>query len=215
MTLLPVLLVAASIFGALTILADDRGRFGLVYVFKPLALAATIELAVIGYVLGRPLYGRLILAGLFFSLAGDIFLMLRKKRFIAGLACFLVAHLFYGAGFALGVAFRPPVWSILFLAAFGAVVYSILLLHLEKMKVPVAVYIFVITAMAVLAANRYFQLRDAGALSALAGAALFLISDTSLAVNRFIQKHRFGQVLTLGTYFLAQMLIALSIWALT
>jgi hypothetical protein len=43
------------------------------------------------------------------------------------------------------------------------------------------------------------------------GALLFLISDSSLAVNRFLKKRRLGQALTLSTYFLAQWFIALSV----
>jgi uncharacterized membrane protein YhhN len=211
MTLIPLLLIAASISGGLTILADYRSRYGLVYVFKPLAMAAIIDVAFIGYILERPLYGRLILAGLVLSLAGDVFLMLKRKRFIEGLVCFLIAHLFYGAAFLSGVALRPPVLPLLFLLAFAAVAFAVLSPHLGKMRIPVAVYILVITAMAALAANRYFQVRDAGAFLALSGAALFLVSDTSLAVNRFVRKRRLGQLLTLGTYFAAQILIAMSI----
>ena len=211
MTLIPVLLIAALISGALTVLADYRGRYGLVYIFKPLTMAAIIDVAVIGYIPGRSSYGRLILAGLLLSLAGDICLMLKEKRFIEGLVCFLVAHLFYGAGFLSGVALRPPVGHLLLLTAFAVSAFNILSPHLGKMRIPVAVYILTITGMAALAVNRNFQLKDSKSLLALAGAALFLVSDTSLAVNRFIRKHRFGQFLTLGTYFAAQILIAASI----
>jgi uncharacterized membrane protein YhhN len=174
-------------------------------------MAAIIDIAVIGYIPGRSSFGRLILAGLLLSLAGDIFLMLRKKRFTEGLVCFLVAHIFYGAGFLSGVAFDPPVWTLLFLSAFAIAAFGLLSPHLGKMKIPVAVYVLIITGMAALAANRYFRIGDAKSLLALAGAALFLASDTSLAVNRFIGKRRFGQLLTLGTYFAAQILIAMSI----
>ena len=210
MTLIPVLLIAALISGTLTILADYRGRFGLVYIFKPLTMAAVIGVAIAGYMPEKPIYGRLILAGLLLSLAGDLCLMLKKKRFIEGLVCFLVAHLFYGAGFLSGVALRPPVWSLLLLTAFAVAAFGVLSPHLGKMRIPVAVYILIITGLAALAANRNFQLKDSKSLFALAGAALFLISDTSLAVNRFVKKRRFGQLLTLGTYFIAQTLIALS-----
>jgi len=204
-------LIVALISGALTILADYRGRYGLVYIFKPLAMAAVIGIAIAGYIPERSLYGRLILAGLLLSLAGDIFLMLKKKRFIEGLVCFLAAHLFYGAGFLSGVALRPPVGPLLLLTAFAVAAFGVLSPHLGKMRIPVAVYILIITGMAALAANRYFQLKDSKSLLALAGAALFLASDASLAVNRFVKKRGFGQLLTLGTYFAAQILIAASI----
>ncbi|MBN2206439.1 MAG: lysoplasmalogenase, partial [Candidatus Aminicenantes bacterium] len=208
---IPALLVAAFISGALTIGADSRGRFGLVYIFKPLTMAAVIAIAVILFIPERPLYGRWILAGLLTSLVGDVALMLKKKRFIAGLVCFLIAHLYYGAAFASGVPFRPSFGILVPLAAFAAAVYLVLRPRLGAMQGPVAAYILVIAAMVALAANRYIQAGGGKALSALAGAWLFLISDTSLAVNRFIRKRRLGQLLTLGTYFAAQALIALSI----
>jgi uncharacterized membrane protein YhhN len=211
MTPVPALLVAAFVAGALTILADFKGRFGLVYVFKPLTMASVIAIAALGRARTGGPYGALILTGLLVSLAGDIFLMLRKKRFIQGLACFLLAQVLYGAAFLSGVPFGPPAWTGVLFAAFAVFVFRALSPRLGPMKAPVAVYVIVITAMAALAANRYAQLGGAAALSALAGAGLFLVSDTSLAVNRFVGKRRFGQLLTLGTYFAAQALFALSI----
>lgn len=208
---IPALLVAALLAGALTIGADHRGRFGLVYVFKPLTMAAVIAVAVVLFVPERPFYGRWVLAGLLTSLAGDIALMLKRKRFTAGLVCFLIAHLYYATAFASGVPFRPSFGILVPLAACAAAVYLILRPRLGAMRLPVAAYVLVIAAMVALAANRYIQSGSEKALGALVGAGLFLVSDTSLAVNRFIRKRRLGQLLTLGTYFAAQALIALSI----
>ena len=47
-------------------------------------------------------YAGFILAGLVFSLAGDVFLMLPSDQFMAGLVSFLIAHLFYIAAFTAG-----------------------------------------------------------------------------------------------------------------
>jgi hypothetical protein len=39
-----------------------------------------------------------------------------------------------------------------------------------------------------------------------------VVSDSALAINRFVQPFRYAQPLVLSTYFLAQTLIALSVW---
>jgi len=82
---------------------------------------------------------------------------------------------------------------------------------LGKMKLPVLVYIAAITIMAGFAAGRFVDLGGTQPLLAFAGAVLFLISDSVLAYDRFAKKIRPAQILILGTYFPAQLLIALSI----
>src|SRR5512136_918240 len=72
------------------------------YVLKPLTM-----LLVIGVAAGRipgtdPWYRRLVLAGLLFSLCGDVFLMWPGDLFMPGLASFLVGHLCYLGAFTRG-----------------------------------------------------------------------------------------------------------------
>ena len=69
---------------------------------------------------------------------------------------------------------------------------------------PVALYLVVILTMAVLAAN-------VGVPAALAGAVLFVVSDTTLAVNRFVRPLPHGDVAVHLTYHLAQALLVLSL----
>src|ERR1051326_4093195 len=97
------LLVLAS--ALLTILAEYKGARRQVYVFKPLTVALVILIALQNKsAAASPLYKQLIVAGLVCSLAGDVFLMLPRERFVAGLACFLVAHVCYIASFTAGGA---------------------------------------------------------------------------------------------------------------
>ena len=157
-----------------------------------------------------PLYRNLILLGLCFSLAGDIFLMLPSDRFVAGLSSFLVAHLLYIAAFAGEVS--QPAWGVLaLLLAFAVPMYLALLPRLGPLRLPVAGYVTAIVAMAWLAAARWLEHGDTGALLACCGALLFVISDSALAWNRFRGGFRRAQVVVLGTYFSAQWLIALSV----
>ncbi|MCB0300999.1 MAG: lysoplasmalogenase, partial [Calditrichaeota bacterium] len=62
-----------------------------------------------------------------------------------------------------------------------------------------------------LAAARWDQLQSPAALWGMIGAILFVISDTSLAFNRFVKRFRNAQLLILSTYFIAQYLIARSV----
>jgi len=143
--------------------------------------------------------------------AGDVFLMLPGDRFAAGLACFLLVHLCYIAAF---WSCASPSFTIWWAAPFlvHAIIMSRALLpHLGKMKWPVLMYELVIVTMAWRAAARWAALKETTALLAVVGAVLFLISDSALAINRFISKYRGAQALILGSYFCAQWLIAMSV----
>jgi len=181
-----------------------------IYLFKPLTMVFILLIAVQA---GKPdasLYKVAILAGLLFSLAGDVFLMLPSDRFVAGLVSFLFAHLFYIAAFTSGTGFGFS-WRFLPCAIYGILIFSILAPHLGKMKLPVLVYMVVILVMAWQAWERWSQTGQSAALLALLGAVLFLISNSALAVNRFRGGYKSAQALTLSTYFAAQWLIARSV----
>ena len=103
-------------------------------------------------------------------------------RFVAGLATFLCAHVAYTAAFLrderrlrLERALPFAVWL---LAAFAWIRPG-----LGDMTVPVVVYMLAIGAMMWRAAARWGA--HPGAASALVGAALFGLSDTLIAIDRF------------------------------
>ncbi len=74
----------------------------------------------------------------------------------------------------------------------------------RELTAPVAVYLVAIGTMAVLATN-------VGVPAAAAGAVLFVVSDTVLALNRFVRPIRYGDVAVHVTYHLAQLLLVLSL----
>jgi uncharacterized membrane protein YhhN len=65
--------------------------------------------------------------------------------------------------------------------------------------------------MAAFAAGRFVNVGGTRTLLAFLGAVLFLVSDSVLAYNRFARKMPGARTVILGTYFPAQLLIALSI----
>jgi len=157
----------------------------------------------------------LVLAGLFFSWLGDVFLLLESRYpilFIAGLASFLITHLCYVVYFlsvkssADSLLKKQPVY-ILFILGYGAGLVWILFPSLGDLKIPVILYAAVISTMLLSSlhisrkvtapANSYF----------VAGALLFVLSDSLLAINKFYQPFASAGMLIMLTYCAAQFFI--------
>jgi uncharacterized membrane protein YhhN len=204
LTSILVLLVMLS--ACIHIRAEYRGPRQHVYIFKPLTMVFILLIAILGQA-AAPLYKYMIIAGLVFSTAGDVFLMLPSDRFVAGLVAFLIAHLFYIVAFASEISVLMW-WPLIPLATYGVVIYITLAPSLGKLKSPVLIYVVVILIMAWLAWERWDQTGQNGALLASVGAVLFFVSDTILAINRFRGAFKLARVLNLTTYFAAQCLIA-------
>jgi uncharacterized membrane protein YhhN len=207
-----IILAAGALLSAgLAIWSDAKGRRRLYRAAKPLATALIIAVAVIAPAPIPAAYKLLVLTGLLFSLLGDIALMFSEKWFTAGLVAFLTAHIFYI------LAFKPgqghPVSPAIFLPfiLYGLLMFFLLAPTLGPMKFPVLVYITAITVMAGFAAGRFIDKGGTRPLLAFAGAVLFLVSDSVLAYDRFAKKIGPAEAIILGTYFPAQLLIALSI----
>jgi uncharacterized membrane protein YhhN len=204
-----VFVAAAAVSAAMHLFAEYRGPAWLVYVAKPLTTLLLIAAAIVGED-AAPLYRLPVIAGLVFSLFGDIFLMLPKERFVAGLASFLVAHLFYISAFQSGIRFGArPLLLVPFVLAAGLVLYF-LWPRLGRLRVPVVLYVVVLVVMAWQASARAAELRGIATYAAAIGAALFVVSDATLAINRFRRPFRAAQAVVMTTYVAAQALIALS-----
>ena len=200
----------ALLAAGLAIRFRTTGPLALYRFAKPGAMALIILVALIRPDV-QPPYKMFILAGLLASLAGDIVLMLREKWFAAGLGCFLLAHGFYILAFKPAPGQAASSGTLLPFLIFGFLMFRTLAPNLGRLKLPVFVYIAAITVMVWFAASRFIDLGGWKTLSALAGAILFLASDSVLAYARFIKDFRLAQLCVLGTYFPAQLLIALSV----
>lgn len=205
---LPALALAS---GALHIGAEYRGPRALAYVCKPLATGLILGVALTASAPVAPHYATLVAFGLLFSLAGDVFLMLPRDRFLYGLASFLVAHLLYIAAFSsvAGAGFAPVALAPWLVAA--SVLLPLLWPHFGRMRAPALVYMAAILAMGWRASAQWQASGESWSALALAGALLFVVSDTALAWNRFRRPFRAAQLVVLGSYYPAQLLIALSV----
>jgi uncharacterized membrane protein YhhN len=204
-------------FGAsalVTVAAHALGHRPLVYVFKPLSTVLLLLLVAVGPSFFSSRYAAAILAGLFFSLLGDVFLMLPSDPFRSGLFSFLLAHACYLVAF-LGDSplARPLVPFALCLAVGGSVLPALWSGIPRRLRPPVVTYVALLLVMAGQAASRAAHLHSDAALHACLGAVLFVLSDSLLAWNRFRNPIPAAQALIHLTYFPAQWLIAISTWA--
>jgi uncharacterized membrane protein YhhN len=192
--------------------AQAFGYQSLIYASKPLAMVSIGLIAVLagpsvsgGYRVG-------IMVGLALSLIGDIFLMLPKDRFMAGLAAFLAAHLAYIHTF-VGTVDTLPVLPFLPFVVASLFLTRLLWPHLGRARVPVLLYSGILALMAGSALGMAVTLGGTGPWLAALGAMLFVLSDAALAFDRFIRGDDGSIYIVWGTYFTAQCLIALSVLA--
>uniref|UniRef100_A0A8C4QL25 lysoplasmalogenase n=1 Tax=Eptatretus burgeri TaxID=7764 RepID=A0A8C4QL25_EPTBU len=160
-------------------------------------------------------YSRRVLAGLVFSAAGDAFLVWQDDGFFEhGLVMFAIAHVFYIAAFGL----TPPALRIAVIGLFFFLIGMVVILPSipsSELAIAVAIYSLLLVLMAWRAI--VLAILEAGPtgipwprLCAVMGAILFLLSDLSLAVNRFVVMLPHSRALIMISYYGAQLCIALS-----
>ncbi|MBN1440746.1 MAG: lysoplasmalogenase [Anaerolineales bacterium] len=187
-----------------------------IYVLKPASTLIVIGAVVLSFAESarNPVYTAGVLLGLLLSFGGDVALMFpeNKKAFTAGLGLFLLAHLAYAAAFHL--LGRPSAWdglSAMLLLILGAGFYGMIRKNLGAMRIPVIVYMLVISLMV----NRSITVLQSPAFSeaqagmVVVGAALFYVSDLILAASRFWRPWRCNRV-SLAFYYAGQFLFALT-----
>jgi uncharacterized membrane protein YhhN len=161
-------------------------------------------------------YFAAILIALCLSLIGDVCLifMESRKMFLAGLLAFLLGHVAYAAAFFPFVRPGAVTWiALCIFSAVGIIVFRWLRPNLGTMKIPVAAYILIITAMVVCAVTLLgnIGLSTTGRYMVLIGALSFYASDIFVARNQFVIDAYINRLIGLPLYYLAQFLFAVSI----
>ncbi len=149
------------------------------------------------------------LSFLIFSLSGDILLLGKSRKFfIYGLTSFLFAHISLILFF---VQFSASVNtdSLIIVTLISSFYYFFILRkHLEsKLKLPVLLYLAVISAMVILSANF-----TASVALLFLGSILFYLSDALLAFGKFVKKDLAIETISLSIYYIGQFLIAFSVF---
>lgn len=162
-------------------------------------------------------FDKKILAGLIWSWIGDVALMgvgIKSSFFLVGLVAFLIGHIAYITAFREDIKSggKRPIWVISLAMAYfithGLLFYIVLYPGLGVLKVPVALYSLIIAVMAILAWMRSIKSSGWGYWLVAIGAWFFVISDTILAVNKFVDKLPNAGLWIMATYILAQYGIA-------
>ena len=157
------------------------------------------------------------MAAIVFCWLGDVLLMFQRDEmfFMGGLVAFLSGHVLYvfsyrqmcdpdGVDKLLGpqkVRFSFPI----ILAGTGLVV--VLLPHLGELKIPVMIYALVLTIMVLQALFRFGFTAKRSFVLIFVGALFFMISDSALAINKFMHPLPMASLLIMSTYITAQYLI--------
>ena len=176
------------------------------YVFKPVTTLLLIAIAwrsvdVHGFRTG-------VLAGLGFSLLGDVALMLPVDAFAVGLGAFLLAHLAYIAAFRRRANVRDVIAAGVVYALIATGLLSVLLPEVPSaLRWPVLAYVVVLVGMAAFA----FGARGTAGARLAVGGALFVLSDSLLAWDRFVEPLPFSPIWVLASYWAAQWCIARSV----
>jgi uncharacterized membrane protein YhhN len=153
--------------------------------------------------------------GLIFCLIGDVCLALpQEKAFKAGLAAFLVGHIFYI--FTFSSLIQVNLWistGFFVLVGLSALIFLWLRPHLKSMLIPVLLYILVITVMASGAWAVFLRtpFHVFGRTFILAGSLFFYVSDIFVARDKFIKEEYRNRFLGLPLYYAGQFLLAFSI----
>lgn len=160
------------------------------------------------------------IAAFSFSLLGDVLLMFSHSNelfFLTGVAAFLTSHVFFILTFTTHKAknqslLRQKKWIALPVIICGASLYVLLFNHLDLvLKAAVFFYTSAIALMVLTAINRYGKVNKQSFRWVLAGALLFLASDSVLAINRFWIDIPLSGILNMTTYMLAQYFILLGL----
>ena len=158
---------------------------------KPLLVPVLAGFFLASVLLNSPLK-LMVAAALFFSWTGDVLLMFQQKNslfFLLGLSAFLIAHLFYIFFFhriRKAQNIKSRLWTLLLVAAYYSVLVAILNPWLGDMRLPVRVYGLVISFMLLLALHMFYVNNKTAGRYMAAGAILFVISDSVLAINKFL-----------------------------
>ena len=182
-----------------------QARVG-IYVCKPLTLVFMIGSAVALDPRSSTARTWFVIA-LVFSLAGDVFLMLPKDAFVAGLVSFLLGHIAYAVGLNQNSDGR---WGLAIPVVLIAAVLGARLLRGVRAKghgelvMPVVAYVLTILVMVSSAVA-------SGNTMGAVGALLFMTSDAIIGEDRFVAARPWQPLVIIVTYHVAQGLLVVSL----
>lgn len=180
-------------------------------------------------------FHKLMIAAFFFSWIGDVALMFVPRNesdlllmgipkapnfFLVGLVGFLIAHVLYCFAFArvshhhVVPLLKRKIWVAIPLALYMVALLAMLVPAIsatpetKPFLIPVIVYSSVIACMVAFALNRYGRVNDQSFALVFGGALLFMLSDSLIAISKFMTPFDLAPVGIMVLYITAQYLIA-------
>lgn len=177
---------------------------------KPL-LMLTLSCLYVSATRMRTSFSKIWLAALLFCWLGDVLLM-RSGFFVQGLLAFLAAHITYIIYlFGIAARFKQTIQisraSGIIVLTFWLLFLVLLIPYLGELKIPVVVYATIICFFWLLALNVTGNIEPAIARLFSSGAIMFVLSDSILAINKFVYTHPSLSVAVMISYSLAQFLL--------
>ncbi|WP_372368817.1 lysoplasmalogenase [Candidatus Uabimicrobium sp. HlEnr_7] len=206
------LAILTSILHLIVIVYDFRNG---IYITKPLVLVLLIQ--VWNYEKDSTAnYGvkHWFVLGLLFSLVGDIVLM-TPKMFVYGILFFLGAQCSYIIAF-LQLSFwkRKDLLYLVPAVIYMLILLSFLLPHVGTILLPIIIYAFIISLM-LWRALCLLTIKSTHSYLLVVGSVLFVLSDSCIAINKFVTEIPQARFIIMSTYFAAQILLCYSTICLT
>jgi len=220
---------------AIEIFAEVTDNTTVRFVFKPLLMIVLIVFYIHTVAGGWNKVHKLMRAAFFFSWIGDVALMFVPKNaddavlmglpknenfFLVGLVGFLITHILYTVAFAdvsdkkTQALLPKKLWVMVPLVVYMLSLLSLLVPSIngnEKTQpflIPVLVYSTAIATMVVFAINRYNRVSHKSFALVFGGAFLFMVSDSIIAINKFLTPFDTASIFIMVLYIGGQYLIA-------
>lgn len=182
---------------------------GLYIVFKPLTTILIIATLLIWGNWRVPRYLVTLLLALVACLLGDVFL-LNDDYFIYGIVAFLIGHLLFCYAFVSLGGFKFYLTPLFILVGVALSFYLYLLPSLGSFAVPVAIYNSVIVLMAWQGVNLLIWNKSFFTGCIAMAAVLFMISDSVIAIDKFIVPFSWSSTIVLPLYWLSITMLSYS-----
>jgi len=209
-----VLSILYFVIGALFIITHYCHISNVAFISKVMIMPPLMVIFILNLKVGSNRLHKFMFAGLFFSWIGDVLLEVPgggEVMFMAGLGGFLLSLLMYAFVFfttpGKNEVFHNRFYLIIPVLLYGFAMGFYLYDHLGEMRLPVIVYETVMISMLAGAVSRIGKVNRTSYVMVLSGSILFIISDSVLAVNKFVNPVLLSTLIIMGTYIAAQWLI--------
>ena len=196
----------------LRIEADPTGSGEQSYVYRPLAMLAIALVAMVAPEPVSVFYKGAIVLALLLALLGETVMMVKGTPLMVGVIFVSFCALLYFFAFGSTVDLQWPTPWVLLIVLYVGAVYYLLGSRLGEFWFPGIIFMLLLALATWMALEAFVQVRQPWALVGLVGVVALDGAATLLGVNEFRDGFRDSRLTMLGLYYLAQLLIAISVW---